>query len=217
MSKYESPSPDTPITQQTPEVTQSPSGASGDLTTRLKTSNYEKGRALVSPDAPGQLNQADNAQEGTEAPSPEQLAKARKMAQMRDQYEGEVHAIGSHAKAQLGAGVSEEDVARDAHEKRRALGVKYKDLTPAAKREQIYARNLKKYGDKLGPTIKYLAEKKKKSWGDIIAGAAKAGGEDIIPTLLAETLGRPDFETKIRTARGSGSKWADIVDAVASS
>jgi hypothetical protein len=39
---------------------------------------------------------------------------------------------------------------------RRDLGVQYKDLTPAPELEVIYARNLKTYGDKLGPTIDWL-------------------------------------------------------------
>ena len=61
---------------------------------------------------------------------------------------------------------------------RRDIGIKYKDLTPADKLAEIYARNLEKYGDKLGPTIDYLRGKGK-SWEEITEGASRSGGADL--------------------------------------
>ena len=42
----------------------------------------------------------------------------------------------------------------------------------------IYARNIEKYGDKLGPTVDWLRAKGK-SWEQIIESAGRSGGEDL--------------------------------------
>jgi len=57
--------------------------------------------------------------------------------------------------------------------------MKYKDLTPPELRETYFARNLKDYGDKLGPTIEYLREKQGKTWEEIIESASRTGGADL--------------------------------------
>ncbi|MDN5205233.1 hypothetical protein QQ008_27870 [Fulvivirgaceae bacterium BMA10] len=41
-------------------------------------------------------------------------------------------------------------------------------------REKIYARNLEKYGDRLGSTIDWL-RKQGKTWDEIIESASKPG------------------------------------------
>jgi hypothetical protein len=56
-------------------------------------------------------------------------------------------------------------------------------MTPSDLREQIYARNLEKYGDPLGPSIEWLVEHGK-TWEDIIESATRPGGKDIVPKLL---------------------------------
>jgi hypothetical protein len=76
-----------------------------------------------------------------------------------------------------------EEIARWAHAARRALGEQYKNMTPPDMLEKIYARNLAKYGDKLGPSIEYLLSKGK-TWEEIIESALTPGGQDIIPQLL---------------------------------
>jgi hypothetical protein len=58
------------------------------------------------------------------------------------------------------------------------LGVRFKDMTPANKLAEIRTRNLKNYGDELGPSIDWL-RKAGKSWDDIIESAARAGGKDL--------------------------------------
>jgi hypothetical protein len=51
-------------------------------------------------------------------------------------------------------------------------------LTPVDKLAEIYARNVQKYGDKLGPTIDWLRSKGK-SWDQIIESATRTGGKDL--------------------------------------
>jgi len=76
------------------------------------------------------------------------------------------------------AGKSSEEIAKVLHSLRRELGVKYKSLTPDNLLNQIYQRNIEKYGDKLGPTIDYLRQQGK-SWDDIINSATRTGGQDL--------------------------------------
>ena len=71
---------------------------------------------------------------------------------LRDEYERKVRDIKPQSEARLKAGESEESVARAAHQQRRDLGEQYKDLTPADKRAQIYARDQQKYETSPGQT-----------------------------------------------------------------
>lgn len=64
------------------------------------------------------------------------------------------------------------------HADRRALGVKYKNLTPEPKLSEIYARNLEKYEDRLGSSIEYLRDRGK-GWKEIIESEKRAGGKDL--------------------------------------
>lgn len=75
-------------------------------------------------------------------------------------------------------GMSEETIARTLHAQRRQLGIIFKDLTPADRREEIYKRNLEMYGDRLGPSIEWFRANGK-SWADIIESATRTGGKDM--------------------------------------
>jgi hypothetical protein len=97
---------------------------------------------------------------------------------LRGQYEAAVRALGQQADALRTAGLSAEQIARSLHAQRRALGVAFKDLTPPEVLDRIYARNLEKYGDRLGPTIEWLRAHGK-SWEQIIESASRAGGRDL--------------------------------------
>jgi hypothetical protein len=97
---------------------------------------------------------------------------------LREAYIKEVEALKGTAAELRKAGKSEEAIARTLHQKRRDIGVKYKDLTPPEKREEIYQRNQKLYGDKLGPTIDNLIGKGK-TWEQIIESASRTGGADL--------------------------------------
>lgn len=100
------------------------------------------------------------------------------MPKLRQAYIDEVANLKNVVSDMRASGASSESIARTVHAQRRALGVKYKNLTPAEMLEGIYKRNIKKYGDKLGPSIDYLRGKGK-SWDDIIDSATRPGGKDL--------------------------------------
>lgn len=81
------------------------------------------------------------------------------------------------------AGKTSEEVARTLSQMRRDLGIKYKDLTPPELRERIYARNIKEYGDPLGPSIDHLRNVDKKSWEEIIKSACREDGRGLPGTI----------------------------------
>ncbi|HRQ81557.1 MAG TPA: hypothetical protein PKZ97_10595 [Azospirillaceae bacterium] len=115
------------------------------------------------------------------APTQEAQAQAPRSAEiiaLRRQYVEEVQMLAGKAEVMRLAGSSQEQIARALHAERRDLGVKYKNLTPAKELAEIYVRNEKKYGDKLGPTVEWLRERGK-SWEDIIASASRTGGKDL--------------------------------------
>lgn len=97
---------------------------------------------------------------------------------IRQAYIAEVMALRAVADEMKGDGKSPEEIARNLHQRRRDLGVKYKAMTPPDLLEKIYARNLDKYGDKLGPTIDFL-RKQGHTWEEIIRSAATPGGADL--------------------------------------
>ena len=64
------------------------------------------------------------------------------------------------------------------HELRRTIGEKYKNRTLGWLKKIIYCRNVKKYGDYLGPTHEKLSAQGK-SDAQIIKSAARTGGQDL--------------------------------------
>ena len=97
---------------------------------------------------------------------------------LRQAYIKELNGLKALGEKMARKGIDKEIIARTLHSKRRELGVKYKNLTPPDKLKEIYARNVEKYGDKLGPSIDWL-RKKGKSWDDIIESASRTGGKDL--------------------------------------
>lgn len=108
---------------------------------------------------------------------PEQPRPAE-LPNLRRKYVKEVEGLKNDLADMREKGYSEEYIARTLNEKRRAIGEKYKDITPPELRERIYQRNLRIYGDKLGPTIDFLLDEGK-SWEQISEGACRAGGKDL--------------------------------------
>ncbi len=106
------------------------------------------------------------------------MGGAKGVPALRQAYVDEVGGLATREAKMRSAGASDEAIARALHADRRALGVKYKDLTPGAERARIYARNVEKYGDELGPSIEYLINRGK-SWEDIIDSAKRTGGHDL--------------------------------------
>ena len=112
-------------------------------------------------------------------PAQTDIDTPRELPPLRQKYVDEVGGLKGKADEMRQSGASDEEVARAMHGERRALGEKYKDLTPEAKREEIYQRNRDKYdGDPLGPSIDFLRNKGK-SWDDIAESATRSGGKDL--------------------------------------
>ncbi|MBW1903109.1 MAG: hypothetical protein JRJ20_15995 [Deltaproteobacteria bacterium] len=106
------------------------------------------------------------------------LKDFNQVAPLRQEYIKEVVSLELKAFAMEEEGVSLEIIAKTLHAERRKIGEKYKDLTPEGLRKNIYVRNIKQYGDPLGPSIDYLRGKGK-PWEDIIKSASKPSGKDI--------------------------------------
>lgn len=97
---------------------------------------------------------------------------------LRQSYLDDFSKLGDEVAAWRRAGASPEFIAREANANRRALGMKYKDLTPEPLRSQIRERNLGRYGDEWGPTIDFL-RREGKTWEEIIESSLRPGGKDL--------------------------------------
>lgn len=91
---------------------------------------------------------------------------------LRQAYENEVAGLKTYGDDLLASGMSEEQVARTLNQARRDLGIKYKNATPQPLRDYIYEVNMRRYGDKLGPTYDYMIKVKRKSNMDIIKSSS---------------------------------------------
>jgi hypothetical protein len=111
-----------------------------------------------------------------EQPRPGRVEKG--LPPLRQKYEDAVTRLRNKAIAMRKEGYSEEEIARTLHAERRALGVKYKNVTPPDLLKKIYQRNEEKYGDPLGPSIDYLRSRGK-SWEQISESACRPGGKDL--------------------------------------
>jgi len=85
-----------------------------------------------------------------------------------------VQALRDQVTPMLFKGFTREQIARSLSAQRRAIGEVFKKMTPPEILEKIYARNIDKYGDKLGPTIEYFLAKGK-TWSEIIDSACSPG------------------------------------------
>ena len=83
-----------------------------------------------------------------------------KSSSLRSAYEEKIHALARVPQQLRSEGLSEEQIAREMHRLRRALGRQLKEAAPPLFREYIYAATAAKYGDPLGPTYEQLREKK---------------------------------------------------------
>lgn len=95
---------------------------------------------------------------------------------VRQAYVQEVRGLSSMESSMRESGASLEAIARALHQARRDIGVKYKDMTSPELLEEIYARNIEKYGDKLGPSFESLVNRGK-SFENIIDSAKRTSPE----------------------------------------
>jgi hypothetical protein len=115
--------------------------------------------------------------------------------ELRAEYEMAVRGLEREVLTMVEQGASPEAVARRVHQRRRELGQLYKDLTPPQILETIYARNLEKYGDRLGPTIERLREDGR-SWEQIIDSSSRPG-----PWPMARKEDFPDLDRELNPLR----------------
>jgi filamentous hemagglutinin len=101
-------------------------------------------------------------------------------AEVRAEYEDAVRSLGPLCDAMLAAGVSEEEVARQAVDARNSLKHEYRKRTEPSFVRVIEARNQRRYGNPLGPGVEAMFEKYG-SWRAVIAAAARPGGADLKP------------------------------------
>lgn len=134
--------------------------------------------AIGSANAPALAQEATSTQAAQAQEAVAQTPRSAEIIALRRQYVEEVQMLAGKAEVMRLAGSSQEQIARALHADRRSLGVKYKNLTPPKELAEIYGRNEKKYGDKLGPTVEWLRARGK-SWEDIIASASRTGGKDL--------------------------------------
>ena len=92
---------------------------------------------------------------------------------LRQAYENEVAGLKSYGEEVLSSGMSEKQVARTLNQARRDLGIKYKNATPQPLRDYIYEVNMRRYGDKLGPTYDWLVSERGATNMEIINSSSR--------------------------------------------
>ena len=105
-------------------------------------------------------------------------SNAAKTPALRQAYVAEVEGLQGLGSSARAAGQNAEATARMLHSERRALGVQYKNLTPADELARITERNIKTYNDPLGPGVDWLRAQGK-TWEQIIESASRPGGKDL--------------------------------------
>jgi hypothetical protein len=111
------------------------------------------------------------------------------LLQLRQGYEAEVKGLQTFASELQSAGKTTEEIAKEMTTARRIIGMRYKDASPSNIREAIFARNLDKYQDPLGPTYDYLRNVKGYSDEQIIQSSMKPEGGDFWWIWIARKLG----------------------------
>jgi hypothetical protein len=100
---------------------------------------------------------------------------------LRQAYEAEVAGLKEEAKIMVEAGANSEEVARKMWERRREIGVKYKNLTPKPLRDYIYELNSERYGDPLGPSfdflVKYAEDNLREPFASIVESSTRPNGD----------------------------------------
>jgi RHS repeat-associated protein len=131
------------------------------------------GRALES-------QEATNTQSASKATSAARAGPgaAKALPPRRQQYVEAVQGLAGKVPGMREAGMSSEQIARALHAERNALKVQFRGMSPAEEVARFEARNLQKYGDKLGPSIEQLVERGK-TWEQIIESATRPGGKDL--------------------------------------
>jgi filamentous hemagglutinin len=97
---------------------------------------------------------------------------------VRQNYVKDVYDLQGAVDKMRTSGASVEEVAKYAYGARNELKVKYREYTPPDMLDVIDARNLERYGNKIGPAFDDLV-KKGKTLDQIIESSTRAGGGDL--------------------------------------
>lgn len=97
---------------------------------------------------------------------------------VRQNYVKDVYDLQGAVDKMRASGASAEDVAKYAYGARNELKMKYREYTPPEMLDVIDARNLERYGNKIGPAFDDLV-KKGKTFDQIIERSTRAGGGDL--------------------------------------
>ncbi len=116
---------------------------------------------------------------------------------LRQSYEMEVAGLKEEAEVLKKAGVDSKEIAKKMWERRREIGVKYKNLTPEPLRDYIYEVNSERYKDPLGPSFESLvksAEKKMvEPYSTIIESSARPNSDvNALLSKFGEWLAKKD-------------------------
>lgn len=95
------------------------------------------------------------------------------------------HEYAQDVAAMRAEGVCEHTVAVVAHRLRREIGEEYKAMLPCELRDAVRVRNIKKYGDPLGPTYCWLVARGR-SDTQIADAAGRVGGKDLFGATAEE-------------------------------
>lgn len=93
---------------------------------------------------------------------------------LRQNYVREVYDLQTSVDNLRAGGASAEDIAKYAYSARNDLKLKYREYTPPDMLETIDARNMERYGNKIGPAFDDLV-KKGKTFEQIIESSTRAG------------------------------------------
>jgi hypothetical protein len=105
----------------------------------------------------------------------------RRILALRPRYEADVRRLAIERTRLVTAGWDAERIARRLHAMRRRLGLRYKLRTPVFGAKgliSITRRNLRKYGDPLGPSVEQLRARGR-TWEQISESACRPGGNDV--------------------------------------
>lgn len=105
------------------------------------------------------------------------LGTSYKSNPLRIAYENEVKGLSDLVDTLRSEGKTSEEIARTVSQKRRDLGIEYKDKIPPTLREYIYYVNAQRYQDPLGPTFDWLFDFYEGNYDNIIRAACSPNAD----------------------------------------
>jgi hypothetical protein len=105
------------------------------------------------------------------------LKRRPELLTLRADYEHAVSGLSADYARLLEAGRSEEEIGRHLYTRRQELRYEFRKQLPAAMRLYLSIRDMRRYGNTLGPPIGWLVEIK--SWSEIAESAMHPGGKDL--------------------------------------